>query len=217
MDRSKIMDGTLRRIPRGWWVLTSLCPVGWLTWLGFGYAGIRARKPAWIAAGAIYLIVTAATLFVTSQDGNITGADDNAGYIVMFSAWGIGIFHAFLTRKAYLRRLDMIEDPALVAARAAEERRRYAEQIARRDPELARTAALGRRGGFDEGGLVDANHAKVEELADLPEITAALAREIVKVRGEVGGFSSIEDLGMTLDLPGDLVERLRRRLMFLPL
>jgi DNA uptake protein ComE-like DNA-binding protein len=135
----------------------------------------------------------------------------------MFSAWGIGIFHAFLTRKAYLRRLDMIEDPALVAARAAEERRRYAEQIARRDPELARTAALGRRGGFDEGGLVDANHAKVEELADLPEITAALAREIVKVRGEVGGFSSIEDLGMTLDLPGDLVERLRRRLMFLPL
>jgi hypothetical protein len=32
------MDGTLRRIPRGWWVLTS-------------------------------------------QDGNTTGADDNAGYI----------------------------------------------------------------------------------------------------------------------------------------
>jgi DNA uptake protein ComE-like DNA-binding protein len=211
------MNGTLRRIPRGRWVLASLVPFGWVTWLGFGYAGFRARKPAWVAAGAIYLLVTAATLFVTSLDGNTKGVDDNVGYIVMFSSWGIGIFHAFLTRKAYLRRLSIIDDPALVAAREAEERRQFAQQIAKRDPELARTAALGRRGGFDEGGLLDANHAKVEELADLPEVTAALAREIVKVRGEVGGFSSIEDLGMTLDLPGDEVERLRRRLMFLPL
>jgi DNA uptake protein ComE-like DNA-binding protein len=211
------MEGTLRRIPRGRWVLTSLVPFGWVTWLGFGYAGFRARKPVWVAAGAIYLLVTAATLFVTSLDGNTKGVDDNVGYIVMFTSWGVGIFHSFLTRKAYLRRLSIIDDPALVAAREAEERRQFAQQIAKRDPELARTAALGRRGGFDEGGLLDANHAKVEELADLPEVTAALAREIVKVRREVGGFSSIEDLGMTLDLPGDEVERLRRRLMFLPL
>jgi DNA uptake protein ComE-like DNA-binding protein len=211
------MEGTLRRIPRGRWVLTSLIPFGWVTWLGFGYAGFRARKPVWVAAGAIYLLVTAAALFVTSLDGNTKGADDNVGYIVMFTSWGIGIFHAFLTRKAYLRRLTIIDDPALAAAREARERQRFAEQIAQRDPELARTAAIGRRGGFDEGGLLDANHAKVEELADLPEVSAALAREIVKTRDEVGGFSSIEDLGMTLDLPGDVVERLRRRLMFLPL
>jgi DNA uptake protein ComE-like DNA-binding protein len=198
-------------------VLTSLIPFGWVTWLGFAYAGFRARKPVWVAAGAIYLLVTAGTLFVTSMDGNTKGVDDNVGYIVMFTSWGIGIFHSFLTRKAYLRRLAIIDDPALAAAREARERQRFAEQIAQRDPALARSAAIGRRGGFDEGGLVDANHARVEELADLPEVSAALAREIVTTRQECGGFSSIEDLGMTLDLPGDVVERLRRRLIFLPL
>ena len=68
---------------------------------------------------------------------------------------------------------------------------------------------LGGAGGFDEGGVVDVNHAPVEDLADLPGIDAGTARRIVAVREGVGGFSSLEDLGMTMDLPGDVVERLR--------
>ena len=35
-------------------------------------------------------------------------------------------------------------------------------------------------------------------------------------RDGVGGFSSLEDLGMTMDLPGDVVEALRGRVVFLP-
>ena len=47
-------------MPRGRWVLTSLIPFGWVTWAGFLYAGFRAKRPAWIAAGAAYLLVTVA-------------------------------------------------------------------------------------------------------------------------------------------------------------
>jgi predicted MFS family arabinose efflux permease len=43
----------------------------------------------------------------------------------------------------------------------------------------------------------------------------ALARQIVSVRERIDGFSSLEDLGMTMDLPGDLVEDLRGRVVFL--
>jgi DNA uptake protein ComE-like DNA-binding protein len=203
-------------MPRGRWVLTSLIPFGWVTGAGFGYAGFRAKKPAWVVAGVIYLAITAATLFVTSLDKNTNGVDDNAGYIVMFSAWGIGICHAFLSRQAYLRRLAIIDDPALQAARAAEERRAYARQLVARNPQLARDARLGRRGGFDEGDVIDVNHAPVEDIADLPGIDAATARRIVAVRDGVGGFSSLEDLGMTMDLPGDVVERLRERVICVP-
>ncbi len=204
-------------MPRGRWVLTSLIPFGWVTWAGFGYAGFRARRPAWVVAGAVYLAITVATLFVTSLDDNTKGVDDNVGYIVMFSAWGVGICHAFLSRKAYLRRLEIVDDPALQAARTAEERRAFARQVAQREPELARDAGIGRGGGFDEAGVVDVNHAPVEDIADLPGIDAATARRIVAARAGVGGFSSLEDLGMTMDLPGDVVERLRGRVVCIPL
>jgi DNA uptake protein ComE-like DNA-binding protein len=203
-------------MPRGRWVLTSLIPFGWVTWAGFLFAGFRAKRPAWVAAGFVYLAITVGTIFVTSLDDNENGLDDNVGYIVMFSAWGVGILHAFLTRKPYLRRLEIIDDPALQAAQTAEERRAYARELARRDPSFAREAAIGRSGGFDEGGVVDVNHAPVEDLADLPGIDAATARQIVAVRDGVGGFSSLEDLGMTMDLSGDVVEGLRGRVVCLP-
>ena len=80
-------------MPRGRWVLTSLIPFGWVTWAGFLYAGFRARKAAWVVAGFAYLAVTVATLFITSLDDNEDGLEDNLGYILMFSAWGVGILH----------------------------------------------------------------------------------------------------------------------------
>ncbi len=98
------------------------------------------------------------------------------GRWVLASGWGVGIAHSFAVRKSYLRRIDMLDDPALQAARAARERQAYARQLAQRDPQLAREAGIGRS----------------------------------------GGFTSLEDLGMTMDLPGDVVEDLRGRLVFLP-
>ena len=203
-------------MPRGRWVLTTLIPFGWVTWAGFLYAGFRAKRPAWIAAGAAYLLVTVATLIVVSQDDNPDGLDDSIGYPIMFAAWGIGIVHAFVIRKSYVRRIDLLDDPALEAARTAEERRAFAREMAQRNPTLAREALIGSSGGFDEGGVVDVNHAAVEDIADLPGIDAGTARRIVAVRDGVGGFSSLEDLGMTMDLPGDVVERLRGRVVCLP-
>jgi len=124
-------------MPRGRWVLTSLIPFGWVTWTGFLFAGFRAKKPAWVACGFAYLAVTVATLYITSIDTNEEGFEDNLGYILMFSAWGVGILQAFLTRKPYLRRLAIIDDPALQAAQSAEERRAYAREIAQRNPGAA--------------------------------------------------------------------------------
>jgi DNA uptake protein ComE-like DNA-binding protein len=69
----------------------------------------------------------------------------------------------------------------------------------------------------NEGGVVDVNHAQVEDIADLPGIDADTARRIVATRDGVGGFSSLEDLGMTMHQPGDVVERLRDRVVCIPL
>jgi DNA uptake protein ComE-like DNA-binding protein len=53
-------------------------------------------------------------------------------------------------------------------------------------------------------------------LARLPGIDDALATRIADVRAQVSGFSSVEDLGLTMDLDGALVEDLRDRVVFLP-
>jgi hypothetical protein len=203
-------------MPRGRWVLASFIPIGWLTWLGLGYAGFRAKRPLWVVIGLAYALIAAAAIVVTSLDDNITGTEDDLGYLAMFFGWGAGIVHSLVIRKAYLRRLDILDDPALQVARLARERQAYARDLAQRDPQLAREAQIGRSGGFDEGGVVDVNHAPVEDVADLPGIDAATARRIVVARADLGGFSSLEDLGMTMDLPGDVVETLRGRVVFLP-
>jgi DNA uptake protein ComE-like DNA-binding protein len=70
-------------------------------------------------------------------------------------------------------------------------------------------------GAFD-AGLVDVNNAPATTLLRLPGIDDSLATRIVETRAQTNGFSSLEDLGAVLDLPGDLVERLRDHVVFLP-
>jgi DNA uptake protein ComE-like DNA-binding protein len=203
-------------MPRGRWVIASLIPFGWLTWMGLGYAGFRAKRPLWVAFGAMYGLIAAVAIVVTELDEGTNGTEDDLGFLLMFLGWGAGIAHSFVIRKAYLSRMGILEDPALQTARVAAERQAYARELAERDPELARQAQIGRSGGFDEGGVVDVNHAPIEDIADLPRIDGATARRIVVVREELRGFSSLEDFGMTMDLPGDVVETLRGRVVFLP-
>jgi len=199
----------VRKEPFPWWALWSAVPLGWTAWIGFIQGGRRIGRRSWFAIAAAYLALTVVEFVLIEID------EDAAGFVLIFG-YLAGIGHSLALAPGWRRRVALLEDPALLGARSAVERRTFAHELAREDPDLARAAEIGRRGGFDEGGLVDANHASVEELADLPEVTAALAREIVDARETCDGFSSLEDLGMTLNLPGDVVEDLRGRLVFLP-
>jgi DNA uptake protein ComE-like DNA-binding protein len=70
--------------------------------------------------------------------------------------------------------------------------------------------------GSTDAGLIDVNNASVSALLKLPGVDDELATRLAEVRAQVGGFSSVEDLGATLDLDGNLVEGLRDRAVFLP-
>jgi hypothetical protein len=115
--------------------------------------------------------------------------------------------------------VGQVDDPRLHAAEERLLRRRRALELARENPALAVEAGVGRpdvRGAF-HGEVVDVNNASAPAIAGLPGVGRRLASRIVRVREEVGGFSSLEELGMLLDLPGDEVERLRGLVVFLPL
>jgi DNA uptake protein ComE-like DNA-binding protein len=112
-------------------------------------------------------------------------------------------------------------DPLREAADQADLRlhdRAQARQLAARNPALAKEMGVGRPDvdGASAAGLVDINNGSAAALTTLPGVDDDLATRIVETRAEIGGFSSVEDLGTALDLDGDLVERLRDHVVFLP-
>ena len=162
-------------MPRGRWVLTSLIPFGWVTWVGFLLGGLprEAGRRGSGSGSSTWLITAAHDLRSPRSTTTRSGSRTTSATSSCSRRWAVGIVQAFLTRKPYLRRLAIIDDPAL--AGGAERRASasaYARELAQRDPQLAREARIGRGGGFDEGGVVDVNHAPVEDIADLPGIDA---------------------------------------------
>jgi len=114
--------------------------------------------------------------------------------------------------------LAQIDDPRLRDAEQRLARRSRALELARHNPTLAIEAGVGRpdiRGAF-HGEIIDINNAAGAAISGLPGISNRMALRIVAVRRRVGGFSSLEDFGMVLDLSGDSIERLRGLVVFLP-
>ena len=201
---------------RSWWVLLTLG--WWINWTAFVYAGLRARRPRWLAWAGVYFVLSAFSIVFLTID---TGPDDwkrDAGAWVGIFGWAVSFVHALGIRKEFLDRVEAGEDPRLDAAEDRLRRSEVARRIVRESPRRARRLGIGRpdlRHSFD-AGLIDVNSAPVEVVAQLPDVNRKLAERIVEIREEINGFSSLADFGQVLDLDGHHVDRLREVAVFLP-
>jgi DNA uptake protein ComE-like DNA-binding protein len=119
-----------------------------------------------------------------------------------------------------LRAVAVTQAAAVRDAQARIEKRRAALKLAADNPELAAELGIGRpdqQRSFDDGGLIDVNHVPAGVLAGLPGLSPQIADKIAAVRAEVGGFTSISDLEVTLGLPPGTLADAAGRLMFRPL
>jgi DNA uptake protein ComE-like DNA-binding protein len=108
---------------------------------------------------------------------------------------------------------------AIAAANLRRDLRRRAREQAAQDPLLARELRIGRPDlprQYDDGGLVDLNHAPPAALTVLTGLTPQIAERIVSTREHVGRFSSAEDLVATVGLHPDLTPELKEYGIFLP-
>jgi hypothetical protein len=179
------------------------CGIG--TWAAFVYAGTRARRRSWKLFGLGYfgLIVAASIFVVPDRDPWLT----LGGFAIIF-AWVGGFIHALTIRSAYLKIVESPEQTLLDAAEARVRVREDALQLVRDDPARAKALGVGRPDiqlAFD-GGLIDVNSAPAEVIARLPHGDEGLAERIVLVRDRVGGFSSVQDLGLVLGLPAPVLD-----------
>lgn len=177
------------------------------------YAGVVARNRRWCALGLLWsIVVLAGWILAVVEHG---GA---AGGLLILGGWTGGIASAFAIRSSYREVMGSSFDEALVGAEQRLNDRERARTLARDRPAVAKELGVGRPDipGAQAAGLVDVNNAPARVLATLPGVDDSLAARIVSTREEVHGFSSVDDLGLALNLDGDVVEDLRSRVVFLP-
>jgi DNA uptake protein ComE-like DNA-binding protein len=94
--------------------------------------------------------------------------------------------------------------------------RERARRLARDRPALAQEIGIGRPDlpNAHDADLIDINNAAAAVPARLPGVDDVLASKIAEARESGRGFSSVEDLGLALDLDGNLVEGMRDRVVF---
>lgn len=154
---------------------------------------------------------------------NATDAERNLfGACVLVQAI-VGCAHAFLIRRRVFDPDGLAgmtgNDAAIERVRRQRLLRQRARQLAVTDPAMARELRIGRPDlprQYNDGGLVDVNHAPVTALIMLPGVTEELARRIDEVRGESGGFMSAEELSTLAGLPPALTADLAEYGIFLP-
>jgi DNA uptake protein ComE-like DNA-binding protein len=199
------------------WGLAVACTFGFAGPFLFGYAAAKTRRRAWAAFAVLYAVLAFGGFTLIE-----IGADDSApreiGSAMLLLAWIVGPVHVFLMRREYERRLDSPRVKAIERARAQVAERTEARRLVEAEPDVALELGVGRPDlhGARAMGVVDINRAGAGALAELPGVDRALAGEIVRVREEIDGFGTLEEMGMVLHLDGDLVEDLRPYVVFIP-
>jgi Helix-hairpin-helix motif len=143
-----------------------------------------------------------------------SGGTERTVGALMFLLAVVGCAHAFIIRRKVfdpdgLSGVD--NEKAIEQVRRDRALRHKARELAAGDPKLARELRIGRPDlprQYNDGGLVDVNHAPAEVLTLLPGVTPELALVIERVRAETGGFMSAEELAALAGLPPTLTGEL---------
>jgi DNA uptake protein ComE-like DNA-binding protein len=195
------------------WPFISLSPLGLGAWVPI-YAGAKARRPLWIAMGLLFTLVTIAGWILAVATNGGSGA--GGGLIIL--GWVGAIATSFSIRPNYNVVMASPMTQAIESARRRISDRSTARKLVSENPALAAEIGIGRPDvpGATDAGLVDVNNASVTALLKLPGVDGDLATRIIETREQVHGFSTLEDMGLVMDLDGDLVEGLRDETVFLP-
>ncbi|MFG2087821.1 MULTISPECIES: ComEA family DNA-binding protein [unclassified Spirillospora] len=200
------------------WAVVPFVTLGYGTPFSFLYAAIRRGSWGLGATAAGYGAGTAAVVSML-QVGNPVFAV--LGTFMAILLWIAGTGHAFAVRSSVFPRevpRNRRNQYAIEVAKYRRTLREEARTLAAEDPALARELRIGRPDvprTYDDGGLVDVNHASPEILAALPGMTPAMVERVVSRRGEQGGFMSAEEMAVDADIPPDALPQMAEYTIFL--
>ncbi|TDD82250.1 helix-hairpin-helix domain-containing protein [Actinomadura darangshiensis] len=191
------------------WAALPFLSLGYATPFTFAAALLWRRSMHLLVSTVAYAGVFALMLFLLPDIGKEEGTERAVG-VLLFLLAIVGCGHAFLIRRRVFDPHGMSGvDNEAVVERVKRRRllRDKARELAAADPGLAKELRIGRPDlprQYNDGGLIDVNHAPAEVLTLLPGITPELAEKIERVRSEAGGFMSAEELSAVAGLPPSL-------------
>ncbi|SEG30916.1 Helix-hairpin-helix motif-containing protein [Thermomonospora echinospora] len=200
------------------WAFTPLITCGFATPFTFTYAAVKRRSAGLAVASAGYLAGWSAMITFMDAGWPLSAL---ASMLLMI-LWIGGFAHALTVRtRVYPQAAprDKANEYAIHVAKYRRTLREEARTLAAEDPALAHELGIGRPDvprAYDDGGLIDVNHAPPFVLATLPGMTSELVERIERIRREQGPFVSVEELAINADLPPDLVTRVGEYAIFLP-
>ncbi|WP_066361041.1 hypothetical protein [Herbidospora mongoliensis] len=206
------MDQVPQSAARGLlWAVAPLVTIGFATPFTFLWAAFW-RRSWWLAlSGLLYATSMAAWLLIGNATGTVSGIWAVVMVLGLFVSWLGGTLHAFTVRKKVFGPACPFERARLL--------RREARALADRNPGRARRLGVGRPDlglRFDDGGLVDMNHAPAIVLRTVPGMTPDLIERVLEARSRTVTFTSAEDLSDLLELPVTLNDELSEYGVYLP-
>ncbi|WP_395111377.1 helix-hairpin-helix domain-containing protein [Actinomadura sp. SCN-SB] len=203
------------------WAALPFLTLGYATPFTFAAAALWRRSAHLAVASAAYIGMFLLMLTLLPGVSREPGGTQGAVGVLMFLLAVVGCGHAFLIRRKVfdpdgLSGVD--NEKAIEQVRRHRALRQKARDLAAEDPKLARELGIGRPDlprRYNDGGLVDVNHAPAEVLTLLPGVTPELAVKIERVRSETGGFMSAEELAALAGLPPTLTSELADYAVFI--
>jgi DNA uptake protein ComE-like DNA-binding protein len=190
-----------------------------------GYAAARLRSRFLTAAAVVYGLGLLVFWFgvAVESDGNLPPIADALMALGLLGNWGGGTIHSFLIRTKVFglpggAAPRTANEQAIAVAQHRRNLRQQARELAEQDPSMAWELRIGRPDlprNYDDGGLIDVNHASAEVIASLPGMSAELAGKVVEVRETVGAFVSAEEMSATVDLPPNITAELAEYTIYL--
>ena len=190
------------------WALVPLLTAGIGAPVSFGYAAVRRNSVKLGGAAVGYGAGIIGSYVALSTGGNI----EFLGALIFLLTWVLSTTHAMVARpKLYppVNPREHLNQQVVEVAKHRRQLRDAARKMVAEDPGLAHELRIGRPDlmprAFDDGGLIDVNHAPPQALSLLPGLTYEMVDRILRVRDHAGGFISVEELALHADLPPDIV------------
>ncbi|MEV7597860.1 DUF4236 domain-containing protein [Kitasatospora sp. NPDC089797] len=225
-----------QRRPGAWYFLIVLLSAGVLSAVPFAHAAARLqRRDLLVRAGcyaaAVVVFGALSSLAPKDAQGHAVGAGGN-----LLSGLSVLLLIATIVTACYqlvpLRREvfglaagpaqpahPATADPVVAARLAARARRDEARSLAQTDPVLARDLHIGRPDlsrEYDDGGLIDLNHAPAVAIAEACSIEPAPAQRIVAARQELGSFGSLDEVFVFARIEDGTAALIREYAVLLP-
>ncbi|GAA2425400.1 hypothetical protein GCM10010191_42120 [Actinomadura vinacea] len=203
------------------WAALPFLTLGYATPFTFAAAALWRRSAHLTAASAAYIAVFVLMLTLLPGIDKEPGGTQGSVGVLTFLLAVVGCGHAFAIRRKVFdpHGLSGVDNEAAIeAVRRQRALRQKARALAAGDPGLAKELRIGRPDlprQYNDGGLVDVNHAPAEALTLLPGVTPELAVKIERVRAETGGFMSAEELAALAGLPPALTSEVADYAVFI--